>query len=134
MQPAEILENVEAVGGQLWVVGDMLRMRLPESSRPLVEQIRMWKPDIIDLLATRPSMPAGVRLIRWEPKPPPVQLSRYETVTDVDRFTRSTLLQVEARLQGNSWLAGNWTLSTLLDRLAAVGCHVALDDEECAWH
>jgi hypothetical protein len=133
MQPAEILENVEAVGGQLWVVGDMLRMRLPESSRPLVEQIRTWKPDIMDLLATRPAMPVGVRLLRWEPKQPPVQLSRYETVTDVDRFTRSTLLQVEARLHSNDWLAGNWTLSTLIDRLAAVGCHVVLDDEECAW-
>ena len=132
MQPAEILENVEAVGGQLWVEGDMLRIRLPKSSRPLVEHIRTWKPDIMDLLTTRPAMPAGVRLIRWEPKHPPVQLSRYETVKDVDKFTRATLGQVEARLHSNDWLAGNWTLSTLIDRLVAVGCHVVLTNKKAA--
>jgi hypothetical protein len=130
MHAIEIMETVAAVGGQLWADGETLRMRLPESSRPLVEEIRAWKLDIMDMLEKRPAMPSGVKLIRWKPKNAPVQLSRCETITDVDRFTRSTLLQIEARLHGNSWLAGNWTLSTLLDRLAAVGCHVALDEKK----
>jgi hypothetical protein len=129
----EIIERITIAGGQIWLVDDKVRARLPESLRPMVDEIRSCRADLIDELARRPAMPAGVRLIRWEPEHPPVHLSRYETVTDVDRFTRSTLLQVEARLHGNGWLAGNWTLSTLIDRLAAVGCHVALDDEECAW-
>jgi hypothetical protein len=73
-------------------------------------------------------MPAGVRLSHWNPKEPPVQLSRFETVVDVDKFIHSTLWQVEARMLGKDWQAGNWTLSTLVERLAAVGCHVELEN------
>jgi len=79
-------------------------------------------------VARRPAMPAGVRLIRWEPKAAPVRLSKCSTVTDIDKFVHSTLRQVEARLYGKDWLAGNWTLSTLLARLEACGCCVALDN------
>jgi hypothetical protein len=128
----EIIERITIAGGQIWLVDDKVRARLPESLRPMVDEIRSCRADLIDELAQRPGMPVGVRLIFWEPKAPPVQLSRCETVTDVDRFTRSTLRQVDARLHGNCWLAGNWTLSTLIDRLAAVGCHVALADKRAA--
>ena len=73
-------------------------------------------------------MPAGVRLIHLDPKEPPVQLSRFETVVDVDKFIRSTLRQVKARVLGKEWQAGCWTLSTLVEHLAAVGCHVELEN------
>jgi hypothetical protein len=84
---------------------------------------------IPDLARTEriPALPPGVRLIRWEPKAAPIQLSRCLTVADVDKFVRSTLRQVEARLNGKGWLAGGWTLSTLLERLEACGCLVELD-------
>ena len=80
------------------------------------------------MLAQRPAMPAGVRLIHWEPKAAPVRLSECSTVSDVDLFIRSTLMQLEAALEGRSWQAGNWGLCGLLDRLAAVGCLVALEN------
>ena len=131
MQLNEIIRTVYAAGGRLWLEGDKLHARLPEKLRPLVPVIRERKPEIVDLLSQRPAMPAGVRLVRWEPKIAPVELSRCETVVDVDKFIRSTLMQVEARLHGKDWLAG-WTLSTLIDRLAAVGCHVTLDDGKAA--
>jgi len=35
---------------------------------------------------------------------------------------------LEAALTGLTWQSGNWGLSGLLERLAAVGCVVALDD------
>jgi hypothetical protein len=73
-------------------------------------------------------LPAGVRLIRWVPATAPVHLSRFETVTHLDIFVRTTLAQLDARLHGKTWLAGNRTLSTLLARLEACGCIVALDD------
>jgi hypothetical protein len=50
------------------------------------------------------------------------------SVTDVNRFIRTTLCQLEAALEGRSWQAGNWGLSGLLERLEAVGCVVALDN------
>lgn len=125
----EILHTVQSHGGQLWLVdGERLRYRLPESLRPMVDVLREHKSEIIELLAQRPAMPAGVRLVSWSPKAAPVQLSRCETVTDTDKFIRTTLMQLTARLSGKDWLDGGWGLSGLLARLEACGCRVALDD------
>jgi hypothetical protein len=125
----EILQTINVAGGQLWLVdGERLRYRLPQNLAPLVEVIRERKPELVELLAQRPAMPAGVRLIHWEPQAAPFRLSECSTVTDVDLFIRSTLMQLEAALEGRSWQAGNWGLYGLLERLAAVGCVVALDD------
>jgi hypothetical protein len=48
-------------------------------------------PTQIDMSATqtgsdRPAMPAGVQLIRWESKEAPVQLTKWERVTDTEKF------------------------------------------------
>jgi hypothetical protein len=130
MQAAELLAMVSAAGGQFWLEEGRVRARLPESLRPMVDVLREHRDEIIELLSSRPDMPAGVRLIHWDLKNAPVQLSRCETATDVDQFVRSTLRQVEARLRGKNWLAGNGTPTTLIDRLAACGCIVALDDRK----
>jgi hypothetical protein len=115
-------------GGQIWLEDDKVRARLPEILRPLVSVIHSHKPELLAELARRPAMPAGVRLVTWSPKAAPVKMSPCSTVTNVDLFVRSTLRQLEAILTGKDWLAGGWGLSGLLDRLAAVGCHVALVD------
>lgn len=128
MQTADLLVTVSAAGGQLWLEGGKLRARLPESLRPMVEVLREHRGEIIELLAQRPAMPAGVRLVSWFPKDAPIQLSRCETVTNTEKFIRSTLRQLEARLSGKDWLAGGWGLSGLLARLEACGCCVALDN------
>jgi len=123
------METIDNAGGQLWLVdGERLRYRLPENLAPLVEVIRERKPEIVELLTQRPAVPAGVLLLSWNPKTAPVRLSEGSTVSDVDRFIRTTLRQLEAALEGRSWQAGNWGLYGLLERLAAVGCVVALDD------
>jgi len=93
-----------------------------------MEELRKHKAELIAELARRPAMPAGVRLVRWEPKTAPVQLSQCSTVTDTEKFIRMTLGQLEAALEGRNWQAGNWGLSGLIERLAACGCGVALDD------
>ena len=130
MQAVEILDVVSDAGGLIWLEGERVHARLPEALRPLVETLREHKFEIVELLAQRPPMPAGVRLLRWEPKDAPVQVSRCVTVLDVDKFTRSTLQQVAARLSGKGWMDGGWTLSTLIDRLANVGCYVKLEDRK----
>jgi hypothetical protein len=71
-------------------------------------------------------VPKGARLISWRPKTPPIRLSDYETVTDTNLFVTTTLRQLDAHLRGHYWLAGNWGLPVLLDRLAACGCIVAI--------
>jgi hypothetical protein len=78
------------------------------------------------------AVPVGVRIIRWEPKAAPVQLSQCATVTDIQKFISTTLRQLDAKLNGKSWQSGNWPLSALLERLAACGCIVALDDPKRA--
>jgi hypothetical protein len=128
MQTDELLVTVSAAGGQLWLEGGKLRARLPESLRPMVDVLREHRVEIIELLAQRPAMPAGVRLVSWNPKAAPIRLSQCETVTDTGKFIRSTLRQLEAALEGRSWQSGNWGLSGLLERLAAVGCMVALEN------
>jgi len=128
MLASEIIERITNEGGQIWLEEDKVRARLPETLRPLVSVIHSHKPELVAELARRPAMPAGVRLVSWSPKDAPVQLSECSTVTNVDLFVRSTLRQLEALLTGKDWLAGGWGLSGLLNRLAAVGCHVALVD------
>lgn len=124
----EIVEAVTSRGGQLWLDGELLRYRLPANMGPMVDVLREHKPEIIEILAQRPAMPAGVRLICWDPKAAPVQLSECSTITDVDLFIRTTLMQLAARLGGKGWMDGGWGLAGLLARLEACGCIVALDD------
>ncbi len=59
-------------------------------------------------------MPEGIRLLAWKPKEPPVALSTWAVVNDV---YRTTLVHLEAALRGENWLAGNWSVGELVDRL-----------------
>lgn len=75
-----------------------------------------------------PALPRGIVLVTWSPKAGPIRLSEYSTVTDVPKFIATTLRQLQDYLEGRTWHAGNWPLSTLLDRLAECGCVVRLED------
>jgi hypothetical protein len=125
-----LIRAVEANGGRLRVEDGWLVIAPGDAAEPVMGELRQYKAEIIDLLAQRPAMPAGCRLVSYAPKEPPTRLTAWETITDTQTFVRATLQQVDARLHRKTWLAGNWTLSTLLDRLAAVGCHVALENKE----
>jgi hypothetical protein len=124
----EIIDKITSAGGRIWLEDDKVRARLPESLRPLVNVIHECKPELMAELARRPVIPAGVRLIRWEPKNAPVQLSECSVATDPEKVIRSTLAQLAARLSGRAFLDGGWGLTGLLARLKACGCYVALDD------
>jgi hypothetical protein len=128
MTAETILASVRQTGGQIWVEEGNLKYRLPAGKSDLIPFMRELKSEILELLSARPAMPAGVRLVHWEPKAAPVRLSECSTVVDVEKFVLMTLRQLEARLTGDGWRAGNWPLSALLERLAACGCIVALDD------
>jgi hypothetical protein len=93
-----------------------------------MEELRLHKAELMAKLALLLALPAGVRLVSWNPKTAPVRLSRCSTVTDTEKFIRTTLMQLAARLSRKDWLDGGWGLSGLLARLEACGCVVALDD------
>jgi len=126
MQALEIIRTIESVGGELWIDGERLGYRVPESAVYLVDEILVSKWELLDLLHQRPLMPAGIRLMRWQPATPPVRLNGFSIVTNTEMFIRRTLEQVEARLAGNDWQAGHLSLTELIERLAAVGVIVAL--------
>lgn len=82
----ELIQVVESAGGRFMVDGDRLGIAPREAAAPVMEELRQHKAELLAELARRPAMPAGVRLIRWEPKTAPVRLSECSTVTDVDLF------------------------------------------------
>jgi len=45
-------------------------------------------------------------------------------VNDVSSFIRTTLGQPDAPLRGENWLAGNWSVRGLVDRLGQCGVKV----------
>ena len=67
-------------------------------------------------------------LVGRKPVPATVLLNSCLTVIDTEQFIRATLRQIEARLAGDAWKAGNWSLPELMERLEAVGVTVTLPE------
>jgi hypothetical protein len=72
-------------------------------------------------------MPPGVRLLKWQPKDPPIAIVHMGIVSNVPKFVAATLLQLRARLEGKDSLVGNWSLRELVDRLEQVGVAVEIE-------
>jgi hypothetical protein len=75
-----------------------------------------------------PPMPKGVRLLQWAPQLPPVAIERWAVVNDVPLFIHTTLCQLQAAMAGKNWLAGNWSIRELIDRLEQVGVRVSVEE------
>lgn len=131
MRSAEqAIERIEAAGGVLRVDGEHIRCNVPEDATDLLTDLRLHKSEVLTLLRERaavPSMPKGVHLVRWEPKPAPIAITQVEIVTDVPRFVTMTLLELKAALRGKRWLAGNRSVRELIERLDECGVVVELD-------
>jgi len=132
MTATEVLHAVKKAGGSLAMYGGKIKYTIPKREAWLVPELRQQREEIVALLqqgTVFPPMPAGVRLVRWAPKQPPVELEQCSMVIDVDMFIFSTLEQLQARLEGKDFLAGNWALRELIERLEQVGVEVELTDE-----
>jgi hypothetical protein len=77
-----------------------------------------------------PDMPETVRLLKWQPREPPVAITSWAVVNDVPQFIETTLGQLQAAMIGNNWLAGNWSVRELVDRLEQVGVKVSVEDRD----
>ena len=131
MNALELLEAVQNLGGSLTLSGERIQYALPDSAVWLVTELKRHREELIELLeegGTPPSMPPGVRLLKWEPKSPPIAIVRMGIVSNVPKFIVATLLQLQARLEGKDFLAGNWSLRELVDRLEQVGAEVKVEN------
>lgn len=123
-----ILDEMCMRGVTARVDGETLRLKPREAlDDDLLARIKEHKPEIIRALATIPPMPKGVRLVRWEPKPVPIALTRVGIVTDVSKFVTMTLLELQAAMAGKRWQSGHWTARDLVDRLEQVGARVEIE-------
>ena len=133
MNAPEVLVAVQNAGGALTLSGERIQYALPDSAVWLVPELQQNREELVGLLreeGTPPPMPPGVRLLKWEPKTPPVAVVRKGIVSNVDRFIGATVRQLGARLEGKDFLAGNWSLRELVDRLEQVGVHVQVEHDE----
>lgn len=170
MNPSELVEAVEDAGGTLEVSGEKVRYRIPPAAVHLVEGLREQREEVKALLLQRSqsapeqlalplALPAGVHLVAYEPKEPPVEITRHSIVNDVQRFIAATLQQLRYALEADtcyfcrclhggdpehrlptpdeirahkrhSFLAGNWTTAELLDRLEQVGLKLEIVHEQ----
>lgn len=129
MTIADVVSEVEAAGVAFRLDGEKVRVSYPDDQRrkELAEQIallRAQRAEVAAYLKARsaiPPMPEGVRLVRWEPKPAPIAIIRIGIVTDAPKFITATLLELKAALAGKRWLAGNWSVRELVDRLEQCG-------------
>ncbi|MGA2687160.1 MAG: hypothetical protein ABSE85_03725 [Candidatus Korobacteraceae bacterium] len=133
MTAIEVLHAVEQAGGSVVLNGEHIKYAIPKPAAWLVVELRQQRDKIVPLLQQRtalPPMPPGVRLVRWAPKQPPLVLQQCSVVIDVDKFISSTLAQLQARLEGRDFLAGNWGQRDLIERLEQVGVEVEVNDDQ----
>jgi hypothetical protein len=74
-----------------------------------------------------PPLPPGVRLISYNPKSPPVAIDVCSVVTDVEKFIRAELGELNARLHSPVQIRGGWGAFTILERLRQVGVELELE-------
>lgn len=130
MNAPEVLEAVKNVGGSVALSGTRIRYEIPDSAIWILTELKRNRDKLVELLKERespPPLPAGVCLVKWEPKTPPVAIVRMGIVSDVEKFIAATLRDLRARLEGKDFLAGNWSLRELVDRLEQVGVFVQVE-------
>jgi hypothetical protein len=135
MTAIELLNAVENVGGSLVLSGGHIKYAIPKRATWLISELKQNREELIGLLrevTTPPPMPPGVRLLKWEPKDPPIAIVRMGIVSNVDKFIGATLRELRARLEGKDFLAGNWSLRELVDRLEQVGVLVSVESDQCS--
>jgi hypothetical protein len=131
----EMVAEAEAIGIELRLRDGRVKASfLPEMERdvaPILAKLRANRSEVLEVLQLRtvPPIPVGVRLVEWNLKPPPVVLERFSVVSDVGLFASRALGQLAFSLAGKNWLAGNWSVRDLVERLEGVGVVVEVKTE-----
>jgi hypothetical protein len=109
MTAIEALQAVEKAGGSLALNGCQIKYAIPKPAAWLVAELKQNRAEWIELLResrTPPPMPPGVRLLKWEPKTPPVAIVRMGIVSNVDKFIGATLRECGRGWKVRTFLRG----------------------------
>ena len=137
-----ILDQFESLGGRVTLArGERLRCEFPRDAGEawaLIEAIRLRKAEVLGILRGReetletsiapecPIVPPGVRLVRYASKTPPVAVQPCSIVTDVSKFIRANLRDLEWRLRNPKTYACA-SLPEILAKLSEIGVELALE-------
>jgi hypothetical protein len=131
----DVITEAAALGVKLRLDGRKIQAAVPRGQmarfRPTVERLRANREELRRVLqqqTTLPNMPAGVRLIEWNLKQPPVLIESNGIVIDPNLFGRRTLEDLGRALSNDAWVG--WSVPQLVDRLRQVGIVVELNCEE----
>jgi hypothetical protein len=74
-----------------------------------------------------PPLPTGLRLIRYDPRTPPVKLNDgYTSITNVSKFIDSELGELYARLYSPAQIRGGHGVFVIFDRLRQIGLEIEI--------
>lgn len=129
---ADVLTELQRRGVTVAVEGDTLCLRPKRVlDDGLLAQVRERKTEILRELILQlqddfPLLPRGVRLIRYQPKQPPVMVESFAVVTEVHKFIEAQLRELDARLHAPVQIRGGWGIFTILDWLAQCGVELEI--------
>jgi hypothetical protein len=135
VKPQEIIREVEAAGGILFLEGERICYELPPTAATLLNHLRAHREEIVDALKSRvsvPAMPAGIRLAAWKPKRPPVVLTHWSVVIDTHSFINRTLAELGAAVTSTDRSGDMFRVRELIEQLEQVGVRLELDQEQVA--
>jgi hypothetical protein len=151
---AEIVSQIEQQGGHLSLTDTgRVKCSIPatQDAQATLETLRLHRDELAEYLARRraeaieklnrmvepedrirnapkecPPLPAGVRLVGYRPKTAPVAIDVCSVVTDVDRFIRSELGELDARLHNPGQIRGGFGVFAILERLRQAGLQLEI--------
>lgn len=110
---ASPIDRLRELGGELFLRGDVIRYRIPAGNpeaREVLAEIRKDREAVAAALRDQESkppsleqvqaaLPAGVRLVSYQPKEAPFAVAPVSVVTDGGQFFRAYLRDLKARVK-----------------------------------
>ena len=104
---ASPVDRIRELGGELFLVGDRLKYRIPAGNleaRQLIAEIRRDREAVIAMLRdieskppsveeVRAALPPGVKLVSYNPKQSPFAVAPVSVVTNAGKFYRAYLAE-----------------------------------------
>jgi hypothetical protein len=137
---ASPIDRLRELGGEVYLDGDRLRYRIPAGqpeAHQLLDELRQDRDAIKEMLRNLESqppsldevtamLPPGVRVLRYEPRAVPFELSISSVVTDAGTFFRQYLQDLAWRVRRAGGYAAP-PLPDILAKLAEAGLTLTID-------
>jgi hypothetical protein len=130
------IDRLRELGGQVFLDGGRLRYRIPDTPEAdqVIEEIRQNREAVLEMLREKESnppgleevkamLPAGVRVLSYQPKPVPFAVAPVSVVTNAGRFFRAYLRDLAWRVEHPEGHAAG-PLPDILAKLAEAGLEI----------